>query len=186
MSGGFGRGRGRIARLAVMVLVGIGGVGVAALAAIAVARSFTLEVTKNVSVHGKRENLVSNSSGVTVYELIPETTHHLLCTGVCLQIWPPVTVASAHAKLTKASGVPGKLGEFRRGKTYQVTLGGRPLYRYGLDRNKKGVANGDGVNGPGGGTWHVIRASRKRSSTDTPSTTTTKSTPTVCLYPPYC
>jgi predicted lipoprotein with Yx(FWY)xxD motif len=140
--------------------------------ALAATSHTTLKTAHNSSL-GK--TIVVDSRGRTVYELKPETAHHLLCTSKqCLQFWPPVTVHSAKTKLSKATGVKGKLGILHRKGFLQVTLGGVPLYRFAKD-TAKGQANGNGIMGFGG-TWHVVTASSHKtssSSTTTGSTTTT-------------
>jgi predicted lipoprotein with Yx(FWY)xxD motif len=153
--------------------VGLGGLvlavsAVAALAmtAFAVAKSDTLGVAsaKLSGPSGHRtESIAVNSRGVAVYDLVPETTHHLLCTSsACLSAWPPVKVA-AGAKLTKAAGISGKLGTLKRKGFTQVTLNGHPLYTFIEDAGKKGVAAGDGLKAFGG-TWHVFKEDPPKSS----------------------
>jgi predicted lipoprotein with Yx(FWY)xxD motif len=130
------------------------------------------------------ETIVVDSHGLTVYELNPETIHHLLCTKAkgCFAFWPPVTVPSASTKLTAASQVNGKLGILHRNGFFQLTLGGRPLYDFSGDDSKTGNANGQGLHSFGG-RWHVVAASgpQPTTTTSTPTTTTTSTTP----YPPY-
>ncbi|MFZ0090856.1 MAG: hypothetical protein WAL63_15205 [Solirubrobacteraceae bacterium] len=128
-------------------------VGVLALAAFAVAGSATLGAAK-AKVGSRSEMIAVNSKGVAVYELVPETTKHLLCTSsMCLHFWPPVKVG---AKVTKASGVGGKLGVLKRAGFTQLTLNGHPLYTFAEDGGKRGIATGDGIK-TFGGTWHVFR-----------------------------
>ena len=149
------------------------------------------------------ETIVVDSGGRTVYELSPETTHHLLCkkTNGCFGVWPPLKVASAKTKLTAAHGVKGKLGILHRNGFFQVTLGGHPLYTFAGDASKPGMANGQGVHSFGG-TWHVVAESSSAPATPsntptttTPTTPTTTTTPTMTTpttptmttpyYPPY-
>ena len=154
----------------------------------------TIGVAKSVKIvttGGTTQAAVAvNSSGVAVYVLVPETTHHLLCTKAngCEAFWFPVTVKSAKAKLTKAAGLKGKLGVLHREGFFQVTLGGRPLYTFAKDAGKKGIANGEGIHGFNG-VWHVIKSSSTGSSassgtTMTPTTPTTQTT-TTPSYPGY-
>jgi predicted lipoprotein with Yx(FWY)xxD motif len=154
------------ARRAVVTLVA--GFALAALAGLALAKPpATLGTAKNSTI-GK--TIVVDARGLTVYELRPETTHHLLCTKAtgCFQSWPPVKVASAKTKLTAAHGVKGKLGILHRNGIFQVTLGGHPLYRFAGDASKKGMANGHGIHSFGG-TWHVVvAASTPNTSPTTP------------------
>jgi predicted lipoprotein with Yx(FWY)xxD motif len=133
------------------------------------------------------ETIVVDSHGLTVYELSPETIHHLLCTKAngCFTFWPPVTVRSAKTKLT-ASGVKGKLGILHRNGFFQLTLAGRPLYHYAGDGSKRGSATGQGLRSFAG-RWHIVTASDSQpappptmsssSSTTTSTTTSTTSSP---------
>ncbi len=123
-----------------------------------------------------KETVVVDSHGLTLYELSPESTHHLLCnTSTCLHFWPALEVSSAKAKLTKGPGVNGKLGTMPRGNSFQITLGDRPLYHFFQDR-AKGEAHGNGI--PSfGGVWHVIKAGAASRSGGTTTTTRTTSTP---------
>ncbi len=141
------------------LILAVAAAGVLAMAAFAVAKSATVGVaTAHLSgPSGSRtEPIAVNSKGVAVYELLPETTHHLLCTSsTCLGFWPPVKVAPG-AKLSKGAGVKGTLGKLKRKGFTQVTLSGHPLYTFAEDGGKKGTANGDGIKGFGG-TWHVFK-----------------------------
>jgi predicted lipoprotein with Yx(FWY)xxD motif len=151
-------------------------VATAAFAVVALGRSpATLGTAKNATIGGA---IVVDAHGLTVYELRPETTRHLLCTKVdgCFQAWPPVRIASATAKLTAARGVRGKLGIIRRNGIFQVTLGGHPLYRFAGDASTRGTANGQGIHSFGG-VWHVVGANfTTNSSQPRPTSTTTATT----------
>ena len=150
----FGLGAATLALIAALV-------GATALAASAA--SDTIAV-KTVKLGSKRESIAVNGKGLSVYELLPETARHPLCTKAsgCFGVWPPVTVRSG-TKLTKASGVSGKLGTFTRNGITQVTLSGHPLYTFEGDNGKAGVANGDGIRSFGG-TWHVLGEGKAKSS----------------------
>jgi predicted lipoprotein with Yx(FWY)xxD motif len=127
----------------------------AALAAVALAASTpTVKTAANKTLN---ETVVVNPAGRTLYALSPETTHHLLCKeAYCLELWPPLILPHG-AKLRAASGVKGKLGLLRRsGGRMQVTLRGKPLYRFNED-HKAGEANGEGLQ-TFGGTWHAVTA----------------------------
>ena len=135
----------------------VAALAVAALAAIALAKPpATLGTAKNATI-GKA--IVVDAHGLTVYELRPENTRHLLCTKAagCFQSWPPVRVASATTKLTSVRGVRGKLGIVHRNGIFQVTLDGHPLYRFAGDASTRGAANGQGIHSFGG-VWHVVVA----------------------------
>jgi predicted lipoprotein with Yx(FWY)xxD motif len=162
---------------------------VVALTSLASAKSAHPTVSSAHNAHlGK--NVLVDSHGRTLYQLAPETTHHLLCkTSQCYSFWPPVKVASAKAKLIKGGGVKGKLGIMHRDGFFQVTLGGRPLYRFSGDSGK-GQAAGQGIKGFGG-TWHVVstaatsRSGSGTSTTTTSTKTTTTSTSSTYSYPAY-
>jgi predicted lipoprotein with Yx(FWY)xxD motif len=128
-------------------------VGVLAMTAFAIAKSSTVGVG-TATVKGHKASVATNAKGVTVYELSPETTKHLLCTpGKCFKFWPPV---KAGTTVTKAPGVKGKLGTFKRNGFSQVTLNGHPIYTFSQDGGKKGSAVGEGVHGFGG-IWHAFK-----------------------------
>jgi predicted lipoprotein with Yx(FWY)xxD motif len=171
-----------------MTLIATAGVATAVLAGgLALARSHqTLRTASNATI-GK--TIVVNSKGLTVYELRPETSRHLLCTKTsgCLSEWPPVTVASAKSKITAAPGVKGKLRILHRNGVFQVTLAGRPLYRFRGDSSTRGAAKGQGLQSFGG-TWHVVAAGAAgggvSTNPDTTDTTATTTTPGY-TYPTY-
>lgn len=164
-----------------LVLAAVAAMAAAALTGMALAKS-TRTTLRTASNSKLGEMVVVDPGGRTVYELAPETTQHLLCTSsMCLQIWPPVTVRSAHAKLTKAAGIKGKLGVMHRSGFFQVTLGGRPLYRFAGD-SAAGQANGQGIKSFGG-TWHVVATSHSSSPGSTTTGSTTPTTPSTTTMP---
>jgi predicted lipoprotein with Yx(FWY)xxD motif len=153
-------------------LLAIGGVAMLAIAAIiavmamsADAASTTIGV-KSAKVGGKRESIGVNSRGVAVYWLSGDTKKHMECrkSNGCFAAWPPVTV-KGHA--TKAAGIKGKLGTFKRNGFTQVTLGGHPLYTFAGDHNRPGVVNGNGLVAFGG-TWHVVTAGKASAASTMP------------------
>jgi predicted lipoprotein with Yx(FWY)xxD motif len=111
------------------------------------------------------KTIVVNPAGRTLYSLSTETTHHLLCKSKgCLNVWPPLTVLSRSTKVSAASGVQGKLGLIKRSNgTWQVTLAGKPLYRFRSDTGR-GQVGGEGLE-LDGGVWHAVVASAASSST---------------------
>jgi predicted lipoprotein with Yx(FWY)xxD motif len=169
-------GTGRGPSFKALLVAVFAGLAVAALAGLAFAKtsSKTLQSAHNSALN---KTIVVTSKGLTLYELRPETTKHLLCnTQTCFGFWPPLKV-SKHAKLSAATGIKGKLGLLHRDGFYQVTLGGHPLYRFGGDHNKKGQANGNGIK-LNGGTWGVVAASAAKGANTTTTTTTTSTTST--------
>ena len=138
----------RISRTALIAVL-----GVLAVAALAVAKSATVGVGR-ASVHGHKESVAVNARGVTIYELGPETTRHLVCTSAaCFAAWPPVKATGA---VTKMAGVSGKVGTIKRGGFTQVTLNGKPVYTFIGDGGRRGEAEGDGIRNYGG-VWHVFK-----------------------------
>jgi len=130
-------------------------VGMLAVAAIAVAKSATIGVGR-VDVHHHKESVAVNAKGVTIYELGPETSHHLVCKSqACFAVWPPVKAKGA---VSKTAGVRGKLGTIKRDGFRQVTLNGKPVYTFVEDGGRRGEAEGDGIRNFGG-VWHVFKES---------------------------
>ena len=127
---------------------------------------------------GARSGVAVDAKGRTLYTLSGESSYHLKCTSkACLAIWRPLTVASRKSKPTAASAVKGRLGVLKRsGGRFQVTLGGKPLYRFSGD-SAPGQTNGDGIQSFGG-TWHTIVAGAAKA----PPPTDPAPSP---AYPPY-
>jgi predicted lipoprotein with Yx(FWY)xxD motif len=98
-----------------------------------------------------------DSTGAALYSSDQEKSGTVMCTGGCTQIWLPLKAAGS-AQPTAGDGVSGKLGTVKRPDgARQVTLDGRPLYRFAEDTDK-GKATGDNVSDSFGGqkfTWHA-------------------------------
>jgi len=154
-------------------LLAFAGVAMLAIAAVlavmamgAGAASNTIGV-KTAKVGARRQSIAVTSKGLSVYTLSGDTRQHMECTkgNGCFSAWPPVTVKG---KVTKAAGIKGKLGTFKRNGFTQVTLNGHPLYTFAGDDHRAGVANGNGLVSFGG-TWHVVAAGKaKAASTPAP------------------
>jgi predicted lipoprotein with Yx(FWY)xxD motif len=143
------------------------------LAGAAVAKVLTLQVAKNAPVTNQsgtttHENIAVTSRGLAIYTLTGDSRAHPECTAAngCFRFWPPVTVASGKTP-SKASGITGKLGVWRRDGFTQVTLGGHPLYRY-IGDIKRDDATGEGIR-TFGGTWHVVRAAGVKAVSSSPA-----------------
>lgn len=137
-------------------------------------------VTVRSSANSKLgETVVINPAGRTLYSLSGENAHHLKCkSSECSRFWPPLTVPSRTTRLKAASGVQGALGLIRRPNgSEQVTLRGKPLYRYSGD-HAAGQATGEGIQSFGG-TWHAVTAA----TTAAPAPSTPPMTPE--STPPY-
>ncbi len=130
---------------------------ITAMSAVAIAATSTTLSTGKATVKEKAKTVVVDTQGLTLYTLSGESIKHLKCvTTACFKAWPPDKV-SATAKPTKPAGVSGTIGRLHRikGKFYQVTLNGHPLYTFIGDGGKKGLAEGEGITAFGG-TWHVV------------------------------
>jgi predicted lipoprotein with Yx(FWY)xxD motif len=106
---------------------------------------------------GLDNGLLVDSSGAALYSSDQEKSGKVMCTGSCTQIWLPLAAPSS-GQPTAGDGVSGKLGTVKRpdGKR-QVTLDGRPLYRFAQD-SQSGKATGDNASDSFGGqkfTWHA-------------------------------
>ena len=120
--------------------------------------------------------ILADSAGKTLYTLTNNGSP-VLCTGVCAQVWPPLTVPPG----TAVTGPPGVccLGSTPNANGDAVTYKGDPLYRY-VNDSSPSDATGDGVMSFGG-TWHVVRVAASSASTTTTApgaTTTTVATAT--------
>ncbi|SFC45878.1 SCO0930 family lipoprotein [Streptomyces aidingensis] len=95
--------------------------------------------------------VLTDGEGFTLYRFEEDGTDpaQSLCVGACASAWPPVSAADA----TVADGLDvSLLGEvIRQDGTSQLTVGGRPVYRYSQDA-LPGDVNGHGV----GGTWYAV------------------------------
>jgi predicted lipoprotein with Yx(FWY)xxD motif len=178
----------------ILLLAGMAGFAVALAAGIAGAKTFTLELARSAKVTNqsgttKHEKIATTVLGRAVYELSGDSKSHPECTAAnrCFMFWPPVKVKSAHG-LTKAPGIKGRLGVWRRDGFMQLTLSGHPLYRFSLDSSRD-TAKGEGIK-TFGGTWHVVSEGPATGGAGGGTTTTTTSTmpttTTTCAYPPYC
>jgi predicted lipoprotein with Yx(FWY)xxD motif len=104
---------------------------------------------------------VADAGGFALYRFDQDTAKppKSNCEAECASAWPPMPV-SEH---TMTSGVdPTLVGEVARadGKK-QVTLAGRPLYRFPGDKTA-GQTTGQGK----GGTWWVVTPEGKKAQSD--------------------
>jgi predicted lipoprotein with Yx(FWY)xxD motif len=178
-------------RVALLSAAALAGSAVAVVAGMAAASSFTLKIHRNVHVTNDptkafrvkpvntHEAVAVGPSGYAVYTFQGETARHLICTSAsCLGAWPLVSPASA--KVSKQSGIKGRLGTFHH-RGLDLTLNGQPLHYFALDikARNKGQATGDEL-GTFGSIWHVVQASAGGASPGTTSSTS-PTTP----YPPW-
>ncbi len=123
------------------------------------------------------ETVLVNAAGRTLYALEGESSHHLLCrSSSCAGLWPPLTVRSRAIRLTAGPGVRGALGLIKRPNgSLQVTLRGKPLYRYAGD-SAAGQANGEGIRSFGG-SWHAVTAAPAAAPTPAAAPMTPEASP---------
>jgi predicted lipoprotein with Yx(FWY)xxD motif len=139
-------------------------------------RSITL---KSETATGMSTNVLGAPNGRTLYRLKPETAHHVLCGKDCLVFWPALTVKSKTTKVKLPDGIKGKIGYLKRGKRWQVTLGGKPLYTYSGDSAAHQV-NGQGIK-TFGGTWFSFPVKSSTTQQAPPAPAPMPPAP----YPPY-
>jgi predicted lipoprotein with Yx(FWY)xxD motif len=91
------------------------------------------------------EILVAPRSGRTLYHPVHESSNHIMCTGACTKLRPPLLVHSRQTQLKAGAGVHGRLSIIRRpdGKL-QAAFNGMPLYTLSGD-HRRGDLNGRGV-----------------------------------------
>jgi predicted lipoprotein with Yx(FWY)xxD motif len=129
------------AALAALVLGSTSAVALGASAHHPTART-TVAAAHSAKLH--QTILVTPRSGRTLYRLQRETTHHIMCTGTCAKVWPPLLVPSRHTPLRAGAGVHVRLSIVRRpdGK-FQVAASGKPLYTFADDRRRGDVRGQD-------------------------------------------
>jgi len=127
-------------------------------------------------------NVLAAPNGRTLYRLKPETAHHVLCKTDCLQFWPALTVKSKSTRVKLPQGIKGKIGYLKRGKRWQVTLGGKPLYTYSGDSAAHQV-NGQNIK-TFGGTWFSFPV-KSGTTQQSPPPATPNQSPPPPMYPPY-
>jgi predicted lipoprotein with Yx(FWY)xxD motif len=107
-------------------------------------------VTQNMSLGP----ILTDASGRTLYQFLPEKGGKIVCTGACLTAWPPALSNSAVA----GPGVTGRLALIRRPEGgQQLTYNTWPLYYFSGDSGPD-QTKGQGLNGFGG-RWLVATPS---------------------------
>lgn len=98
------------------------------------------------------ETILVTAGGRTLYHLAPESARHIICTGGCAKLWPPLRVRSRSTNVLGSGGVHGLLSIVRRpdGKL-QAALNGLLLHTFAGDHRPSDV-NGQGF----GGVWFVF------------------------------
>lgn len=109
------------------------------------------------TVKGKKETVLTDSQGLTLYYFTSDTSSKVACTGGCASLWPPLLSTSGSP--TAASGVKGTLKVLTDPNGQQVMYNGHPLYTYSGD-SAPGQANGQGYIGK----WWVATPGLKATS----------------------
>ena len=106
----------------------------------------------------KLGRVVTDGNGMTLYRFDNDTARPpaSTCVDACAKAWPPAVAGTGE---TKVEGVQQSLvGKVKRPDgTWQVTLGGWPLYRFAKDQSP-GDVKGQGV----GGTWYAAAPTGKK------------------------
>ena len=115
-------------------------------------------------------NVLSTGAGRPLYTFGNDHNGVSACTGACLQVWPPLTVATGATPTTGAGVPPGSLGTaVQSDGRNQVTWNGLPLYTFVSDT--PGSASGNNVGG-----FSVVRVTPVSPTTTTPTPTTVPTT----------
>src|SRR5260370_20358016 len=98
--------------------------------------------------------ILTDASGRTLYQFLPEKGGKIVCTGACLSAWPPASSSSAVA----GPGMTGRLALITRpGDGQQLTYNTWPLYYFSA-HTAPAQTKGQGLNGFGG-KWLVATPS---------------------------
>ena len=120
--------------------------------------------TAMATIDGKREQILTDARGMTLYYLTSDAPDKASCTGSCAALWPPVLSTSAP---TSEGQLPGKLTTVQTANGSQVAYNGHLLYRYSVDKTK-GQTNGQGM----AGKWWVASVDLKAATSLSPRRST--------------
>lgn len=103
------------------------------------------------TVKGQTEDVLTNTSAMTLYYLTSDTATAVKCSGQCATFWPPLLLQSGDP----GAGVtlPKQLTTSTTTNGRQVLYDGHPLYVFSKDATSSDT-KGEGINAFGG-TWHV-------------------------------
>jgi predicted lipoprotein with Yx(FWY)xxD motif len=116
-------------------------------AAVQAAVPVALAPVQALKIQGIEKSIAVLPSGLALYTFDPDQgAEKPACNGTCAEKWPPILVEAAEIVGDE------RLGTIQRtsGLT-QLTIGGKPVYTFFLDR-KAGDVKGDGL----GNVWHLI------------------------------
>ncbi|MFD9286626.1 hypothetical protein ACFWD7_57880 [Streptomyces mirabilis] len=120
-------------------------------------------VQLSASAAGALDPVVTNGAGFVLYRFDKDTADPSKsnCVDDCQKTWPPLVVAPK-GKVFIDGIDKSKIGFIKRGKGFQVTLGGWPVYLFSKDQ-APGDTNGQGV----GGTWFGVTPDGERAGQGT-------------------
>ena len=113
------------------------------------------------------DGVLVDASGKALYTPDQERSGKVVCVDECLTFWDPLQPGGDAP--TASQEVSGKLGVITRDDgSKQVTLDGKPLYRFSEDP-APGKVTGDGFEDDFGGThftWHAVKTSGAAPATE--------------------
>jgi predicted lipoprotein with Yx(FWY)xxD motif len=150
---------GGLAAVAATVLLAACSSGSAATAAAAANQHGASDATLSTGKISSIGTVLTDQSGLTVYENQQEAGGKIMCTGSCLSFWFPVTVDKGVTP-RGVSTITGVIGTIKRpdNGAIQLTVNGHPLYTFRQD-NGPGSALGNNFHDSFGGlhfTWHAL------------------------------
>ena len=95
------------------------------------------------------------AAGLPLYTNDQDSATMVQCTGACATVWKPLTIASGTPSGPSAAGTLGVVS--LSDGTRQVTVNGKPVYTFVID--KAGKVSGNNAHDQFGGekfTWHVV------------------------------
>ncbi|MFD7817665.1 hypothetical protein ACFV6E_32810 [Streptomyces sp. NPDC059785] len=115
-------------------------------------------VQLSASSAGDLDPVVTNGAGFVLYRFDKDNADPSKsnCFDDCQKTWPPLVVAS-NGKVFIDGIDKSKIGFIKRGKGFQVTIGGWPVYLFSKD-TAPGDTNGQGVQG----TWFGVTPDGER------------------------
>lgn len=122
------------------------------------AASSSAGAAKVGSAHTKLGKVAADAQGRTLHLFKKDQHGHSACSGLCTTYWPPLLT---HGKPVAMTGVKRSLlGSIRRSDgTRQVTIAGRPVYRFFGDA-KRGDTSGEGLT-DFGAEWDAVSPAGK-------------------------
>ncbi|HVB78021.1 MAG TPA: hypothetical protein VNI34_09515 [Candidatus Nitrosotalea sp.] len=123
--------------------------------------------TGTATVSGSSETVLTDSSGMTLYQFTPDAAGSVTCTGGCAAIWPPLLLPAGIRTPSGSAALSAGLGTLSNpAGGLQVTYNHWPLYTYSLD-TAPGQAVGQGV----AGKWYVATPTLKAPASASGSST---------------